>query len=84
MKKTAKLNGSSEIARSVEGSVDRYFENLDGGPPHGMHELVMGCVEKILLRKMMERTGGNQTQAAEILGLNRNTLRAKLQKHGIR
>ena len=84
MRKTPRLNGSNEIGRSVEQSVDAYFENLDGAPPHDMHAMVVGCVEKTLLRMIMERTGGNQTQAAEILGLNRNTLRTKLQKHGIR
>ena len=40
--------------------------------------MVIGHVEKALLRSVMERANGNQTQAADMLGVNRNTLRNKL------
>jgi Fis family transcriptional regulator len=79
-----RLNGSSEIARTVEHSLDEYFRKLDGATPHDIYDMVIDNVEKTLLRSIMERTDGNQTQAAEILGMNRNTLRTKLHKHGIR
>jgi Fis family transcriptional regulator len=78
------LNGSNAIGRSVQHSVDEYFRKLDGAQPHGVYSMVIGSAEKSLLQKVMEFTEGNQTLAAEILGLNRNTLRSKLQKHGIR
>ena len=84
MRKLPRLNGSSDIARSVEHSLDEYFRKLDGAQPHDIYEMVIGSVEKTLLRSILERTEGNQTQAADILGLNRNTLRTKLHKHGIR
>ena len=79
--KKVRLNGSNEIGRSVEHSVDEYFRRLDGEPPHGIYDMVIAHVERALLSSMLERSNGNQTQAAEMLGLNRNTLRAKLAKY---
>jgi Fis family transcriptional regulator len=81
VKKGIKLNGSNEIGRSVEHSLDEYFRRLDGEPPHGIYDMVIAHVERALLSSMLERSNGNQTQAAEMLGLNRNTLRAKLAKY---
>ncbi len=83
MKKTVRLNGSNDIARSVEKSLDEYFRRLDGEPPHGIYDMVISHVERALLASVMDRTNGNQTQAAEMLGVNRNTLRTKLSKYGI-
>jgi len=48
-----------------------------------LYDLVVGLVEKPLLRAVLRETGGNQVRAAEILGINRNTLRKKLTEHGI-
>lgn len=81
MRKSVRLNGSNEIGRSVEHSLDEYFRRLDGEPPHGIYDMVIAHVERALLASMLERSNGNQTQAAEMLGLNRNTLRAKLAKY---
>ena len=81
MKKNVRLNGSNEIGRSVERSLDEYFRRLDGEPPHGIYDMVIAHVERAMLASMLERSNGNQTEAAEMLGLNRNTLRAKLAKY---
>ena len=81
MKKNVRLNGSNEIGRSVERSLDEYFRRLDGEPPHGIYDMVIAHVERAMLASMLDRSNGNQTQAAEMLGLNRNTLRAKLAKY---
>lgn len=81
MKRNVRLNGSNEIGRSVERSLDEYFRKLDGEPPHGVYDMVIGHVERALLASMLERAQGNQTQAADMLGMNRNTLRAKLAKY---
>ena len=80
MRKTLRINGSNEIGRSVEKSLDEYFRKLDGEPAHNVYEMVIGHVERAMLRSVMGRANGNQTQAAELLGVNRNTLRAKLAK----
>ena len=84
MKKNAKLNGSNEIGRSVEHSLDEYFRRLDGEPPHDIYDMVIGHVEKALLAAVLSRANGNQTQAADMLGLNRGTLRSKLDKYKLR
>jgi Fis family transcriptional regulator len=46
--------------------------------------MVITHVERAMISSVMERAGGNQTQAADMLGLNRSTLRTKLTKYGIR
>ncbi len=76
-----KLNGSNEICRSVDRSLDEYFKRLDGESPSGVYDMVIGHVERTLLASILARTDGNQTQAADILGMNRNTLRSKLTKY---
>ena len=81
MKKKTALNGRNEIGHSVERSLDEYFRKLDGEPASGIYDMVIGHVERAALASEMTRAGGNQTQAADMLGLNRNTLRAKLSKY---
>jgi Fis family transcriptional regulator len=83
MKRKIRMNGGNEICRSVEKSIDEYFRKLDGEPPHGIYDMVIANVERSLITSIMDRAGGNQTSAADMLGLNRNTLRAKLSKYGI-
>ncbi|MEO8741429.1 MAG: helix-turn-helix domain-containing protein [Casimicrobiaceae bacterium] len=78
------MNGGNEICRSVEKSLDEYFHKLDGEQPHGIYDMVIANVERSLLATIMMRAGGNQTHAADMLGLNRNTLRTKLSKYNIR
>jgi Fis family transcriptional regulator, factor for inversion stimulation protein len=84
VRKTLRINGNNEIGKVVEKSLDEYFRKLDGEPPHGIYDMVIGNVERSLIASVMERVGGNQTQAADMLGMNRNTLRTKLSKYGIR
>ncbi|MGZ8258155.1 MAG: helix-turn-helix domain-containing protein [Methylotenera sp.] len=72
-----------ELADSVKSSLDQYFKDLDGEPPHALYDLVLNCIEKPLLEYIMHHAGGNQSKAAEILGLNRNTLRKKIQQYNI-
>ena len=66
------------------GRKPRNFHKLDGEQPHGIYDMVITNVERSLLSTIMMRAGGNQTQAADMLGLNRNTLRSKLSKYNIR
>ncbi len=81
MTRKLKLNGSNEICRSVERSLDEYFRRLDGETPTGVYDMVIGHVERAMLASIMDRAQGNQTQAADMLGMNRNTLRAKLTRY---
>ncbi|UDF35284.1 UNVERIFIED_ORG: Fis family transcriptional regulator [Shinella sp. XGS7] len=65
----------------VRENLEAYFHDLDGEEPHSMHEMLIKLVEKPLLEVVMQRTGGNQSKAADWLGINRNTLRRKLSDH---
>jgi Fis family transcriptional regulator, factor for inversion stimulation protein len=78
------LINENEMARYVRKALKEYFKDLDGEDPCcEMYDMVMNCVEKPLLEMVLEHVGGNQTRAAEMLGINRNTLRKKMQQHGI-
>ena len=81
MTRKTRLTGSNEICRSVERSLDEYFRRLDGEAPTGVYDMVIGHVERALLVCIMDRAQGNHTQAADMLGVNRNTLRAKLNRY---
>ncbi|MDE2117732.1 MAG: Fis family transcriptional regulator [Betaproteobacteria bacterium] len=65
--------------------MDDYFRDLDGEEPScAVYDMVINCVEKPLIETVLAHAGGNQTRAAELLGLNRNTLRKKILAHGIK
>ena len=70
-----------ELGRAVFATLERYFHDLEGQTPTGLHALVMDRVECELIRYILTRAGGNQTLAAEMLGINRNTLRKKITEY---
>ena len=72
---------ANELADCVKKSLDEYFKHLDGQPPHAIYDMVLGCIEKPLLEYILHKVGGNQSKAAEMLGLNRNTLRKKMAEY---
>jgi len=69
------------IEECIRDSLETYFKDLRGAEPHSMHDMVMATVEKPLLDVVMKHADGNQSKAAEWLGINRNTLRRKLVEH---
>ena len=70
------------LRNSVEAALDNYFTHLDGQPVTDLYQMVLAEVEAPLLEAVMRYTGDNQSQASEILGLNRGTLRKKLKHYG--
>ena len=68
---------------SVATSMDRYFQSLGGQSTTNLYDLVMTEVETPLLIAVLEYTKNNQSKAAEILGLNRGTLRKKLKQYDL-
>ncbi len=73
----------STLACSVDVELEHYFSIMEDDLPVDLHKLFMGEVEGALLRNIMHRANGNQSLAAEMLGINRGTLRKKLHNYGI-
>ena len=67
----------------AERALEKYLAHLDGHPPADLYALVMREVEEPLLRVVLRHAAGNQSRAAEILGINRATLRRKLREFGL-
>ena len=70
-----------KIEDCIRDSLEQYFKDLRGAEPHSVHDMVIHTVEKPLLDVVMRQAEGNQSKAAEWLGINRNTLRRKLLEH---
>lgn len=79
----------SSAARGVplrsltEQALDDYFTSLNGHAPGHLYDLVLREVEEPLFRAVLDYSAGNQSRAADILGINRGTLRKKLRVYGI-
>jgi Fis family transcriptional regulator len=69
------------LSNLTDECLHSYFENLNGHKPGDLYQLVLGEVEKPLFRAVLTYTNGNQSEAAEILGINRGTLRKKLKDY---
>ena len=70
-----------KIEDCIRDSLEQYFKDLRGTEPHAVYGMVLGTVEKPMLEVVMKHAEGNQSKAAEWLGINRNTLRRKLLDH---
>ena len=73
---------SSSLGTLVERHLAREFGS-GGLPPPGLYGRILAEVERPLLAQCLAAAHGNQIRAAQLLGLNRNTLRKKLREHGI-
>jgi Fis family transcriptional regulator len=72
---------SKPLSSLTDECLNSYFASLNGHKPGDLYQLVMGEVEKPLFRAVLTYTKGNQSEAAEILGINRGTLRKKLKTY---
>jgi Fis family transcriptional regulator len=72
---------TQNIEACVKESLEAYFRDLRGTQPTAMYDMLLQVVERPLLEVVMNRAEGNQSRAAEWLGINRNTLRRKLLDH---
>ena len=70
-----------DLGKYVTDSLEQYFRDLDGERPAAIYDMVLKSVEKPMLEVVLAKAGGNQTLAADMLGINRNTLRKKLTEH---
>jgi two-component system, NtrC family, nitrogen regulation response regulator GlnG len=71
------------LEEMVRARLSDFLRRVEGYAVTGVHDDIMGQVERPLIALVLEHAGGNQVRAAEILGLSRNTLRKKLADHGI-
>lgn len=78
-----KTHRSDPLRECVREALSNYFAHLNGHPVSNLYDLVLAEVEGPLLRTVLEHTGGNQTQAAALLGISRSTLRKKLAHYDI-
>ena len=69
------------IEETIRTSLETYFRDLRGTEPHSVYDMVLNAVERPLLDVVMRQADGNQSRAAEWLGINRNTLHRKLVDH---
>ncbi len=69
------------IEECVRDSLEAYFRDLRGVEPTAMYDMILKVVERPLFETVMKHADGNQSRAAEWLGINRNTLRRKLVEH---
>lgn len=71
------------LRECAEAALRQYFADLDGHYPGDLYDMVLAEIEQPLFKAVMTYTRGNQSKAAEILGLNRSTLRKKLRHYGL-
>ena len=79
----AAVGTDASLEEIIEKKMHECVRGLRGHASANLHGLMVGLVEKPLLRAVMRETKGNQVRAAQLLGINRNTLRKKLKEHGI-
>jgi Fis family transcriptional regulator len=93
LKSGGKLNGRAShngnghaavpLRTQTAAALDQYFTNLNGDHPGHLYELVLREVEEPLFRAVLDYVAGNQSRAAEVLGMNRGTLRKKLRAYSL-
>jgi Fis family transcriptional regulator len=74
------MSRHNELADAVKRSLDRYFKDMDGEQPTLIYDMVLRNIEKPMIETVLGRAEGNLTLAATMLGINRNTLRKKMQQ----
>lgn len=77
------LQSNNSLRDQIRTSLHHYFSVLDGATPNDIYHLVLKEVIPPLLEVVLKYADGNQSKAAEWLGVNRGTLRKLLQKYGL-
>ena len=74
------MSRPNELTDCVKRSLERYFKDMDGEKPTSIYEMVLKNIEKPMIETVLAKAAGNQSLAAEMLGVTRNTLRKKMQQ----
>ena len=84
MKKSAsEADKPIPLRQNVQQAIRRYLEDMGDSQPESLYRVLMAEVEPPLIEEVLRYTNGNQSQTARILGMTRNTLRAKLNRYDI-
>ncbi len=75
------LKTPPSLQECIVSNLDYYIQSCQGQPISGVYDMVLSAIEKPMLQVVMNHCNGNQSAAADFLGLNRNTLRKKLLEH---
>ncbi|MBF0471783.1 MAG: Fis family transcriptional regulator [Gammaproteobacteria bacterium] len=76
-------NSPTGVQGVIHEALERYFEHLDGADVTNLYQFFIDEIERPLFQCVMNKCNHNQTRAAEMLGISRNTLRKKLQQYQI-
>ncbi|MDE3042021.1 MAG: hypothetical protein KGJ82_15805 [Nitrospirota bacterium] len=79
--KAAGANGNEALSLEdyLEWKMGDFVKGMRDGSGRNLHPMLINAIERPLITRALQETKGNQIQAAELLGLNRNTLRKKIQ-----
>ena len=83
-KKISKDSSKELLNVGTEKAIKKYLKSLNGYKPTDLYKLVIGEIEKPMFKTIMDFSEGNQSHAAEILGISRGTLRKKLKDYNIK
>jgi Fis family transcriptional regulator len=71
------------IRRSVTSAIELYLHDMGGHDVNDLYHVVLSEVEPAILDVVMNYVAGNQSEAADVLGISRGTLRKKLKMYGL-
>ncbi len=74
---------SIPIRQHVQKTISKYLQDMGNTTPVNLYQMLLAEIEPPLIEEILKRTGGNQSRAAGMLGITRNTLRTKMQRYSI-
>ncbi len=77
------MSTQSSIEECIKRNLEKYFRDCDTDEITGVYSMVISATERPMLEVLMAHAQDNQSLAAQMLGINRNTLRKKLLEHGL-
>ena len=77
------MSNKNPLEQSVRDQLQHYLTDLGESEPRDILAMVINCVERPVLQVALEQSHGNQSKAAEMLGITRSTLRKKLLAHNL-
>ena len=75
---------TTTLRQHVKNTISRYLHDMGKTKPDNLYQILLAEIEPPLIEEVLQYTGGNQSRAADILGITRNTLRTKMQRYSIK